>query len=128
MTPALISTPKGEKRIQEIIGALLYYARAFHNKLLLALSAIGDQQAAATEDTSDTIKQILDYVVTYPNDGIVYRASNMVLSYHSDVGFRNKSKGRSRSGLNIFLSDNDPEPICNGPVLPISQIINFVMT
>ena len=63
MTPALISTPKGEKRIQEIIGALLYYARAFHNKLLLALSAIGDQQAAATEDTSDTIKQILDYVL-----------------------------------------------------------------
>ena len=39
---------KGIKRIQGIVGALLYVVRAVNNKLLVALSAIGAQQAAAT--------------------------------------------------------------------------------
>ena len=41
---------KGIKRIQGIVGALLYVGREANNKLLVALSAIGAQQAAATED------------------------------------------------------------------------------
>ena len=39
---------QGTKRIQGIVGALLYYARAVENKLLVGLSAIGSQKAAAT--------------------------------------------------------------------------------
>ena len=35
--------PGGIKRIQAIIGALLYYARAVDNKLLVALSTLGTQ-------------------------------------------------------------------------------------
>jgi hypothetical protein len=37
-----------KQRIQEIVGALLYYARAVDNKLLVALSAIAVRQATAT--------------------------------------------------------------------------------
>ena len=40
---------KGIKRVQGIVGDLLYVGRAVNNKLLVALSAIGSQQAAATE-------------------------------------------------------------------------------
>ena len=40
---------KGIKRVQCIVGALIYVGRAVNNKLLVALSAIGSQQAAATE-------------------------------------------------------------------------------
>ena len=39
---------KGIKIVQGIVGALLYIGISVNNKLLLALSAIGDQQAAAT--------------------------------------------------------------------------------
>ena len=92
------------KTIQEIIGALLYYARTFNNKLLVAISAIGAQQASAIKETSDAIKQLLDYISTFPNDGIIYRASNMVLTAHVDTGFHNESKGRGQSGAHIFLS------------------------
>ena len=63
---------EGIKRVQAIVGALFYYDRSFHNILLVGLSAIGDQQAAATEQTAAAIDQILDYVATYPNDGITY--------------------------------------------------------
>ena len=56
------------KRVQGIMGALLYVVIAVKNKLLVALSAIGAQQAAATEETTATIEQLLDYVATYPDD------------------------------------------------------------
>ena len=48
------------KRVQAIVGALFYYAQAVHNRLLVGLSAIGTQQAAATEQTAAAIDQILD--------------------------------------------------------------------
>ena len=60
----------GVKRIQAIIGVLVYYARAIKNKLLVALSYIGSQQVTDTEATADSIKHLLYYVNTYPNDGI----------------------------------------------------------
>ena len=38
----------GTCRVQTIVGELLFIARAVNNKLLVALSAIGSQQASAT--------------------------------------------------------------------------------
>ena len=71
---------------------------------------------------------MLYYLVTYPNDGIVYQVSDMILAAHSDAGFHNESKGRSLAGAHIFLSEDNPNPICNGPILSIVQVIKFVMT
>ena len=63
------------------------------NKLLVGLSAIGEQQASATQRTNEAIDQILDYCATYPADGILYCSSDMVLCAHSYAGFHNESKG-----------------------------------
>ena len=68
---------------------------AIDNKLLVTLNYIGTQQASATEATNEAVNQMLDYLATYPYDGIVYRASDMILVAHSDSGFHNESKGRS---------------------------------
>jgi hypothetical protein len=101
--------------------------RAVDNKLLAALSAISAQQAKATVNTEKAINQLLNYVATYPNDGITYRASSMVLAAHSDASFLTEPGSRSRAGAHIFLTDDDPIPRNNGPVMTISQIIKFVM-
>ncbi len=114
-------------RIQEIVGSLLYYARAVDNKLLVALSAIAARQASATVATEQSVNLLLDYVATYPNDGIVFRASNMILCAHADAGFLNETNACSRAGAHIFLSEDDPFPRFNGAVLAIAQIIKFVM-
>ena len=98
------------------------------NKLLVGLSSIGSQQAATTERTNEAINQLLDYNATYPADGILYRSNDMVLCVHSDAGFHNERKGRSRAGDHIFLSENDPMPQWNGPVLTLDQLIKFVMS
>ena len=110
-SPALYAA--GIKRVQAIVGALMYYARAGDNKLLVALSTIGGQQEAATKKTNEAINQLLDYCATYPNDGIVYRSSDMILCAYLDVGFHNESRGRRRAGAHMFIAEDEPIPKWN---------------
>ena len=77
--------------VQEIVGSLLYYARAVDNKLLIALSAIAAHQAKATVNTEQAVDLLLNCVATYPNNGIVYQASGMILCAHVDAGFFNET-------------------------------------
>jgi hypothetical protein len=116
-----------KRRIQEIVGSLLYYAWAVDNKLLVALSTITAHQAKATVATEQAVNLLLDYVATYPNDGIVYHVSNTILCAHTDAGFLNKTNSCSRAGAHTYLSKNDPFPQFNGAILSIAQIIKFVM-
>ena len=94
---------------------------------MVALSAIASCQAHATLATEQAVHLLLDYVATYPADGIVYRASDMILCDHADAGFLNETNSHSRAGAHIFLSENEPFPHFNGAVLSITQIIMFVM-
>ena len=73
------------------------------------------------------MEQLLDYVATYPDDGILFRKSDMILAAHVDTVFLNKSKSCSRAGAHIFLSENNPKPKFNGTVLTIKLIIKLVM-
>ena len=118
----------GILRVQSIVGALLFYGCAVNNKLLVALSELGQQQASATEANNGAITQLLDYVATYPSDGISYRSRGMVLSAHSDAAYLNVTKARSQAGAHIILSENVPAPTHNGPVLTVAQIIKNVMS
>ena len=130
MQPTDTIPPLNDKCIkifQGIVGALLYVGRAVNNKLLVALSAIGAQQVAATEETAASIQQLLDYVATYPDAGILFRKSDMILVAHAEAGFLNDSRARSRAGAHIFFSENEPKPKLNGPILTIAQIIKTVM-
>ena len=101
---------QGTKRVQGIVCALLYYALAVDNKLLVSLSAIILHQSTTTQRTNDAINQILDYCATYSANGILYRSRNMVLFAHSDAGFHNESKGHRIAGDHIFFSKNDACP------------------
>jgi hypothetical protein len=122
--------PEGLKRIQKIIGLLLYYARAVNNKHLVALNAISARQAKARVHTEQLVKMLLNYVATYyPNEGIFYRhgATIMVLCAHTDAGYLNETKSRSRAGAHIYLSEDNPTLHFNGAVSTIATIIKFVM-
>ena len=116
------------KCIQGIVGAFLYYARAVDNKLLVGLSAIGVQHEAATQRTNEAINQLLYYSATYLTDGIHYCSGDIIFCDQSDAGFHNDSKGHSRAGAHIFLSENDPMPKWNGSVLTLAQIFFHVLT
>eukprot|EP00957_Ditylum_brightwellii_P122780 9362873-Ditylum_brightwellii.AAC.1 len=56
--------------LQDIVGTLLYYARAVDPTLEAALSTIASQQPNATTKTEEACHQLLDYVVTHPNAAV----------------------------------------------------------
>ena len=95
---------------------------------MVSLSAVGSQQTSATVDTAASVEQLLEYITTYPHDGITYRASDMILAAHSDASYLNERLSRSRAGSHIFISENEPSPEFNGPVLTIATIIKFFMS
>ncbi len=84
--------PERLKLIKKIIGSLLSNARAVNNKLLVALNAISAWQAKAMLQTEQLVKTLLNYATTYPNNDIVYRASDIVLCVHADAGYLNKTQ------------------------------------
>jgi len=75
----------GCKQIQQIVGALLYYARAVDNTILLSLSAIASEQAHPTQLTYKRCHHLLDYCAYHPDAVVRFKAFNMILNIHSDV-------------------------------------------
>jgi hypothetical protein len=70
------------KRIQKIVGTLMYYARAADCTLQIALGTIAAQQSKA-EATATAVNQLLDYCATHPDAALQFNASNMILPYDS---------------------------------------------
>ena len=96
--------------------------------MLLALGSIASQQEAPTEKTMERVWQLLDYTATQPDAIITYRASNMVLTGHSDASYLSEAKSRSRAGGHFFMTDELAEPTNNGAVTTISRIIKAVIS
>jgi len=124
--PMPILPKKESKRIQQIIGSLLYYARAVDPTLLVALGTLASQQNTPTETTATAITQILNYVATHPLAVIKYVASPMILQIHSDASYLSEPKARSRAGGHFFLS-NKSSTLPNGPIHTLSNIMRNVM-
>jgi hypothetical protein len=78
------------KRMQGIVGTLLYYGHAVDPTILPAISAIVSRQAQGTEAVAGTCHQLLDYVATHTNAGIHYLASNMILAVHTNASYLSK--------------------------------------
>ena len=93
VAPEEVHSPRVEAQciqsVQDIVLALLFYGQAVDKKVLVALNTIGTQQAVSTESTNEAIDHLLDYLATYPNNGILYRAKKMVLAVNSYAGFHN---------------------------------------
>ena len=52
----------------------------------------------------------------------------MVLAGHSYVSLLNEIKALSLEEAHIFIYEDVPIPYNNGPLLTLSQIINFIMS
>lgn len=93
-------------RLQEIVGVLLYYARAVDNTMLVALSAIAS--APHSEAAATAVTQLLNYAATHPDATIRYTSSDMILHVHSDASYLSEPGAKSRSGGYFYLSDKLP--------------------
>jgi hypothetical protein len=105
-------TDKGTKRVQEISGTLLYYARTIDPTMVIALNEISTAQSAPTETTTQKCTQLLDYAATHPVAKIRYYASDMILKADADAA-SDYHKG---------------DPQTNGPILTIVQSLKTVVS
>jgi hypothetical protein len=64
---SLAVNSKGTKRIQEVLGTLLYYARAVDCIMIPAIGTIATQQANATTATMKAITKLLSHCATHPS-------------------------------------------------------------
>jgi hypothetical protein len=95
------------KRMQDIVGTLLYYGCAADPTILSAISPIASQQAQGMEAMADTCHQLLDYVATHPNADIRYLASNMILLVHTNALYLFKHNARSWASAHFYLTNKD---------------------
>ena len=107
------------KRIQQIIGGILYYARAVDSTTLSGRSSITSEQAQATEKTKMKVKQLLDYLATMPDTKIRYHKSEMILNIHSDASYLSESRAQSRVAGYYYMGSN---PV-NGQPVPLNKAI-----
>eukprot|EP00957_Ditylum_brightwellii_P086869 6611791-Ditylum_brightwellii.AAC.2 len=93
------------KRVQDIIGTLLYYSRVVDPILAAALSTIASQQAHATKTTEEVCHQLLDYVAMYPSVMVCYMSSIMILAVHSDASYLSEKNSRNRAARHFYLDN-----------------------
>jgi hypothetical protein len=123
-------SPDEIKEIQRVIGSILYYARAVDITVLMALSSIAIEQSKGTTNTMEKAKQLLDYLATYPNATIRFRASDMIMNVHSDASYLSESDARSRACGHFFMgwTPKDGDPIkLNGAFFTLCAILRFVV-
>jgi hypothetical protein len=127
---------KDIKRVQEVLGTLLYYVRAVDSTMLPAIGTLASQQANGTQATMRGITHLLTYCATHPNATVRFIASNMVLHVESDASYLSEAKARSRAAGYHYLSStpmttpqsSDPSPPHNGAITIISQIMKEVLS
>jgi hypothetical protein len=119
-------SPDAIKRVQDIIGTLLCYGRAFDPMLLTALSSIAARQANGTTVVDKSCQQPLDYVATHSNAGICYKACDMILAVHTDTSYLLEQNSKSRASAHFYLTNQDNDDFNNGTILTLSSIIKHV--
>ena len=121
---------KGIKRVQQIVGSILYYAHAVDMTVLMALSSIAIEQTKATERTMTRCTQLLDYLAHHSEAKVRFYASDMIMNIHSDASYLSEGRARSCTCGHFFMGwlPRDDEPIrINGAFHVSTDIICFVV-
>eukprot|EP00804_Cyclotella_cryptica_P009771 CCRYP_013223-RB/>CCRYP_013223-RB protein AED:0.40 eAED:0.40 QI:0/0/0/1/0/0/3/0/850 len=118
----------GTRRVQQVVGALLFYARAVDNTLLPGLGAIASEQAQATKLTMNRCQKILDYCASNPDAKIQGIRHDTKHPFRCILSFCHS--GSKQSCWFYFLGSipTDDAPIkLNGAILVFCGILKFVV-
>lgn len=111
------------RRIQQIVGAFMYYSRAVDPSMLPAVSKLSSRQATPTEDVELAANRLLGYAKRYPAAQTVIHSCDMILTGHSDASYLSETKARSRAGGILYLTNKVDTKVVNGSIFCMSTII-----
>ena len=98
-------TPGAAKRIQEIVGSLLFYARGVDITLLPTINLLASLQSSPTQQIEDIADRLLRYCARYPSYELVYHACDMTLFIQADASYLSRPKARSVAGGICYLGN-----------------------
>jgi hypothetical protein len=109
--------------MQQIVGSILYYARAVNMTVLMALSTITSKQTHATEQTMKKCTQLFDYFALNSNAKVQFYATDMVMNIHSDALYLSEAKACNCTCRHFFVGWFSK----NGEPIQLNQVfhINF---
>lgn len=113
--------------LQEIVGSILYYARAVDPTMLTATNAVSSEQAKPTQRVREQAVRLLQYARAYPANEVVFRKSKMQFILQVDASYLSRTKGRSVAGGIGYFGDADNPTVENGMVYALSSIIDVVV-
>jgi hypothetical protein len=114
------------KENQAIIGCGLFFARMIDAPTLTAVCALASEQAAGRASIMPKIQRYLGYLRGEKDIKVVYHASDMVLTWHTDGSYLSVPGARSRAGVFAFFGWADDPTRLNGPTCCQSQVIDVV--
>jgi hypothetical protein len=127
-SPAL--SDKDVKKLQQLTGTLLYYARAVDPTLIMPINVLASEQSNATEITADKVIKLLNYCNTHPETKVRYHAYDMILHIHSDASYLSENEDSSRAGGFFYMGTDEKsdKKLTNGANLIISKVLKNVMS
>jgi hypothetical protein len=129
-TPSPALSDKDFNKLQQLIGTLLYYARAVDPTLSMPINVVASEKSNATEVTADKVIKLLNYCNTHPETKIRYHASDMILHIHRDASHLSENEAKSRAGGFFYMGSNNKtdKKLTNGAILIISKVLKHVMS
>jgi hypothetical protein len=91
-------------RIEEVIGALIFYGRVIDSTVLVALDTIAYKKIKGEQATAQAIAKLLNYASAHPDATVRYHTSGMCLHIHSGASHLSEANAHSRAGGNFLLS------------------------
>ena len=112
--------------LQQLVGCLLYYARALDHTFLTAVCALSSAQATPTQNVLSAADRLLAYAADHLDSQLVFTASDMILHTHSDGSYLSRPNGTSVAGGLHFLGIRDDPMAINGAIHADSMQIPVV--
>jgi len=119
------STPLNEaeiKRLQQIIGSVLFMAFAVRYDIVPAVCIVSAMQGEPTKKVLEAAHHILRYLKKYPKRGVTFYPSNYKFIVYSDASQGADSKARGRTGGFGYFERADNKDIPNGLIFVNSNI------
>jgi len=117
-------TTAPKRRPKESHFRVLYLLSGRRSK---GITRLAMTQAQPTADTMTRIEHILDYIERYPANGIIFEASDMILTTHADASYQSLPGSRSKlGGAHYFANANDSPGVNNGLIAAQSAVIKVV--
>jgi hypothetical protein len=121
-----------KRRVLEVLGTLLFYARAIDSTLLTAIGELATEQSEGTQNTMTKLAQLLNYCATHPSATIRFTASDMILAVESDASYLSVIKARSRAAGYFYLTNKPTTPTeslkPNGAIHVLCHIMREVLS